>query len=243
MENNKGSKILVRILLFIIVVLLLILGIGAGWYLGKNDKSANKETTTNTGNNVEIANNTNNTTNDNIKDNEKNNISNSSSVNSNKEITADEIFAIYSKNVKNEIIESEKKLPKDIEGNLYYNYKEYRPLFNEFPISSSYINGKLEAFLTVNGTEGPIKIADNAINCGVCSSGNGGAMYVIWAIDVNGNLYTTAYDALNTENKMKFDLTKEPDFKNVIDVIQYGEIGGWDPIVVDILGNTTDLYK
>lgn len=45
MENNKGSKFLVKFLAFIIVILLIILSGGIGWYLGKEGKLFNNNNT------------------------------------------------------------------------------------------------------------------------------------------------------------------------------------------------------
>lgn len=229
MENNENVKVkkekkgITGFLVFIIVVLLLVICTGTGWYLGKNGDlfNNNKQETTSNENKNETK-------------------SDKTEVATTKEMTADEIYAKYSKNIQNNIKKEGKELSEELAGNSWYDIKHCYSL-EEFPINGSYINEKLEAYLTVKETGDKIKILDNAINCGVCSEGNGGVLYLIWAVDVNGDLYTQLYNVLDTNNDKNFKLTKSTDMKNITEVVQCSGPSANYAIAVDILGNTYNL--
>ena len=152
-------------------------------------------------------------------------------------MTADEKYAIYSRNTQNKI----KSLGLDgNEGNTFYNQKNVHST-EEFPFVGSHINEKLEAYVNVKETGDHVKILDNAIDCGICLAGNGGTTYLIWAIDINGNLYTQNYDTTDTANRMKINLTKKQGVKNIISVIQCVGVSAYYPLAVDIEGNSYQL--
>lgn len=225
-ENIKGKKVITGFLIFIIVILLLIIGVGVGWYLGKNGEiyNKNKEPETNNATNIEVSDN-----------NTKTEV-----VEKTKEMTTDEIYSIYSKNIQNKIKDLGKDLPKELEGNSWVNIKDIQGT-EDLPIEGAYVNEKLEAYVALKETGDQIKILDNAINCGVCFFGNGGTLYVIWAVDVNGDLYTKTYDTQDTANRMNFSLVKEKSLKNIVEVIQCSEPSARYLLAIDISGNAYDL--
>lgn len=216
-KNIKENKGITRFLIFIIVLLLLIIGIGVGWYLSKNGESINKneEPEINSATKIEV-------------------------IEKTREMTTNEIYSIYSKNMQNKIKSLGKDLPKELEGNNWINIKDIYDI-EDFPVEGTYVNEKLEAYISLKGTGNKIKILDNAINCGVCSVGNGGTTFVIWAVDINGYLYTKIYDTQDTANKMNFNLIKNQDLKNVLEVIQCSGPSARYPLAIDISGNAYDL--
>ena len=159
-------------------------------------------------------------------------------------MTAEERYAIYSKGIQKSIEAMGKNITeqdrKDL-GNpvmLYYNTISST---EEFPLEGIYLNDKKEVFVTKKQSGDDIKIFNNAINCGICPVGNGGVLYVIWAIDANGDLYTQTYDVMDTANKMKFNLSKKQGVKNITSVIQCASPSAVFAIAVDIDGNKIDL--
>ena len=78
-KNNKEKKGITGFLVFIIVVLLIIIGIGAGWYFGKNGDIFNKNNQSETNNAAKIE----------VSD----NTTKTEVVEKTKEMTADEIYA------------------------------------------------------------------------------------------------------------------------------------------------------
>ena len=238
-KTNKERKGITGFLVFIIVVLLLVIGIGSGWYFGKNGEmfNSNKEQGTNNTAKVE--------TSENATKAEKNepakeNNAKTEIVEKTREMTTDEIYSIYSKNMQNKIKSLGKDLPKELEGNSWINIKDIQGT-EDFPVGCAYVNEKLEACIALKETGDKIKILDNAINCGICFSGNGGTLYVIWAVDVNGDLYTKTYDTQDTANRMNFNLVKEQKVKNIVEVIQCSGPSARYPLVIDISGNAYNL--
>lgn len=59
---------------------------------------------------------------------------------------------------------------------------------------------------------------------------------MIWAIDVNGDLYTRNYDIQDTANKMNFTLTKQQNLKNIVSVAQEMGLSTGGPVCFDIEG-------
>lgn len=156
----------------------------------------------------------------------------------NNRMTADERFEYYSIGVQSEIeklgsqsvnlSETEKFTPQisgDIKGES-----------TDLIIGDIYINHKKEVYVSIKELGDQIKIFDNAIDCGICESGNGGVLFVIWAIDVNGDLYTRNYDIQDTANKMNFTLTKQQNLKNIVSVAQEMGLSAGGPVCFDIEG-------
>ena len=131
-------------------------------------------------------------------------------------------------------------MPKELEGDSWTNIKDIKGT-EDFPVGCAYVNENLEACITLKETGDKIKILDNAINCGVCFSGNGGTLYVIWAVDANGDLYTKTYDTQDTANRMNFSLVKEQGVKNIVEVIQCSGPSARYPLAIDISGNAYNL--
>ena len=135
-----------------------------------------------------------------------------------------------------------KDLPKEYEGNTFFDLKNVHSV-EEFPGAGTHINEKLEAFVNIKETGDHIKILDNAIDCGICPIGNGGNYYLIWAVDVNGDLYTRNYDTQDSNNKIaNSNLTKKQGLKNIIQVVQCSGPSAHYGLAIDILGNTYELY-
>lgn len=159
----------------------------------------------------------------------------------NREMTATEKYAIYSKGIQNKIKNSEK--PEGVDNDLYFNMKDVDGT-NDFSVMCTHINEKLEAYIDIDMGEAAnhIKILNNAIDCGICQVGNSRTSYIIWAVDVNGDLYTQNYDTTDAANKFKFNLTKKQDAKNVLYVMHCVGVSSHYALIVDINGNTYELY-
>ena len=233
---EKQNKLLKVIILILIFILILGIGIGTGYFINSQNNSKTEEKNVVVENTSKEQNETDN------KQNNANETENIKTVIETREMTATEKYAIYSKNIQNRIKSLGKDLPKELEGNIFFNLKNVHSI-EEFPVVGAHINEKLEAFVNIKETGDHIKILDNALDCGICSSGNGGTLYVIWAIDINGNLYTQVYDTNDTANRMKFNLSKEKGFSNIISVIQCSGVSAQYPLAIDIEGNTYELYK
>lgn len=230
---EKQNKILKVIILILVFVLIFGIGMGAGHFINNQNNNSGTEVKNIT--TEEKASKETNETNQ--SQNTTNETENTKTVIQTREMTSAEKYAIYSKGVQNKIKNLGKDLPKDLEGSSWTNMKNFHST-EDFPINGSYINEKLEAIVTLKETGDQVKILDNAIDCGVCSCGNGGTLYLIWAIDVNGDLYTQNYDTNDTANRMKFNLSKEQGMKNIISVIQCSGSSAQYPLAIDIDGNT-----
>ena len=238
-KTNKERKGITGFLVFIIVVLLLVIGIGSGWYFDKNGEMFNSDKEQGTNNTAKVET-SENTTKAEKNEPAKENNTKTEIVEKTREMTTDEIYSIYSKNMQNKIKSLGKDLPKELEGNSWINIKDIQGT-EDFPVGCAYVNEKLEACIALKETGDKIKILDNAINCGICFSGNGGTLYVIWAVDVNGDLYTKTYDTQDTANRMNFNLVKEQKVKNIVEVIQCSGPSARYPLAIDISGNAYNL--
>ncbi|MCR5146324.1 MAG: hypothetical protein K6B70_03125 [Clostridia bacterium] len=161
-----------------------------------------------------------------------------------KTVSADERFEMYSKGVQNNLAKLEKE-SLDISGD-----SDKKEIFvpsirgdivdsEELNITNIYINYKKEAYIQKKSGE-EIKILDNAIDCGIYPSGNGGVLFVIWVIDVNGNVYTQNYNTMEDSNKTSFNLTKVEGLKNIVSAAVRTDLSAVGPVFFDIDGN---MYK
>lgn len=235
---EKQNKILKVIILILVFVLILGIGMGAGYFINNQNNNSGTEVK--------------NVTTEEKASKEKNDISqsqntaneteNTKTVIQTREMTADEIYSTYSKNMQSKIKSLAKDLPKEYEGNTFFDLKNVHSV-EEFPGAGTHINEKLEAFVNIKETGDHIKILDNAIDCGICPIGNGGNYYLIWAVDVNGDLYTRNYDTQDSNNKIaNSNLTKKQGLKNIIQVVECSGPSAHYGLAIDILGNTYELY-